>query len=171
MSFIRPELQASLIRWREVLVGGGVACVGVYFTLSGYSVHVALGVVLIGLGAVIAWIGYRRLQFAGDGGGLGVVELNERLISYFAPQGGRAVSIDDLTRVELVATPRSLMWHLHSSDHPVPLIIPNNAEGTACMFDILSALSGADYKTAMAAMTGAGHETFVIWQKSTLALH
>ncbi|WP_208353750.1 hypothetical protein [Pseudaestuariivita rosea] len=176
MSFIRPEVQHFIRRWREVIAGLVVMLFGVYLLIAGVGLQVALGGVLVVGGLVGGLAGYRRARFATGSGGVGVVELDERLITYFAPQGGRSVSIDDLVRLEVRTTNKGpfvndLFWYLHSSDSYTPLIIPNDAKGVECMFDVINALPGADYKTATTAMTSAENANFVIWQKSAVALH
>ncbi|KAJ54050.1 hypothetical protein ACMU_03920 [Actibacterium mucosum KCTC 23349] len=175
MPLIRPEVTEALVRWREVILGVAIVVFGLWlFNLGGVFYPVVgffAGLLGVGL-AIAAW---RRMRFPGGGGGLGVVEVDERQITYFAPQGGGAVSIDTLARVEIHTNNAGpfqpdLFWVFHSDGEPM-LTIPGGAKGIEALFDALSALPGANYAAATEAAGSTEQALFVIWQKERSRLH
>ncbi|MEL6700758.1 MAG: hypothetical protein AAFO58_03610 [Pseudomonadota bacterium] len=173
MSFFRPEVVQGLTRWRWVLLGGAMAALGAWWVLTGRLYLPYLGFVLIGVGALLALDGWRRLRFpSGTGaGGPGVIEVDERRITYLTSEGGAALSIDGLTRVE-VQTGRQgrLMWILRDAAGD-QLYLPGDAQGADALFDALVALPGLNYAQAAEAAKAAGPDRFLIWQKDKRALH
>jgi hypothetical protein len=167
---VRPELRARLLRWRE-------AGIGVLLTLGGlWGVATSGGVVFLGavcavvLGLALVRGGVRRARFPGGGEGPGLVEVDERQITYFGPAGGAAVSIDALTRVEVVAnggdaSARGLFWVFESEGMP-PLVVPGNAVGAERLFDALTALPGVDFAQVAAATGATGGRRFVVWARA-----
>ena len=89
MSFVRPEAAQALLRWREVLVGLAVVGLGVWWYLGAFGIWRWVAVALIAAGGAITWEGIRRARFAPGSGGAGVVEVDERQITYFGPTEGR----------------------------------------------------------------------------------
>lgn len=172
---IRPEITAALLRWREALIGLAV------FLLSAYGAATAFGVVKwlswlgVAIGAALMWEGARRARFPAGAGGPGVVELDERQITYFGPTGGAAVSVDDLSRVEIRTTDAGpmnsdLFWVFTQTDGLI-LRIPGDAQGVEVLFDALAMLPGVDYHAATQAAGTTRPQHFVIWQKHRLPSH
>ncbi|WP_425099920.1 hypothetical protein [Tropicibacter sp. S64] len=168
---IRPEAAAALARFREVFIGLAVFAVGLYwgFFTGGGILH-WIGFVVLLLGIALAWIGLRRARLYREGGGAGIVEVTERQISYFAPDGGGIVSVDGLRQVRIeVLDLMVVQWVLAGRDGL--LAIPIDAEGANALFDVLSALPGADFETAITAMSATEPHSYVIWSSPTFRLH
>lgn len=166
MSFIRPEAQAELLRWREVMIGAAIALLGLYWALS---VGGLLGIVGWGLapaGAVYALIGLRRVRFRQDGQGPGVVRIDEGKISYFGPLQGGAVAASELQRLTLDPTSRPATWVLEQPGSP-PLHIPVNAAGSDALFDAFSALPGLDSRQVLRHLERHPNMPTVIWERTT----
>ncbi|MBT8459553.1 MAG: hypothetical protein HKP37_05690 [Boseongicola sp.] len=138
MSFIRPDALATLLRWREFLIGLALDLVGLVTVLGPTRANLILGVLLMGLGSALMFVGMQRARFRATGGGIGVVDVDERQISYFGPASGGAVTLEDLARIAVVP-PHA--WELSDSFGRV-LEIPVNAEGADALFDAFSALPG-----------------------------
>ena len=175
MSFVRPEALHALTRWREVLFGAGVVLAGLWLFNLGGPFYALLGALVVAVGAGLAIVALRRLRFPAGQGGPGVVEVDERRITYFSVLGGRDMSIDALERVEIRTTGNGpaetdLFWLFHALGEP-PLIIPGDAAGVGALFDVLSALPGADFDRVTAASGSTRDETFVIWQAGRKQLH
>ena len=168
--FLRPEARATLARWREALIGAAVAAAGAWgaVTQTGITLYLSLPAVAIGL--ALLWEGIRRARLPQGGGGPGVVEVDERQITYFGPGGGAAVSIDALTRVEIVTNDAGpfgsdLFW-VFLSDGAAPLFVPGDAVGADAIFDALTALPGVDFAQATAAAGSTERRRFVIWTRT-----
>ena len=101
MSFVRPEVQAALTRWREALVGAALLILGAWLAATSLGLPYLLGLVMAPLGAVLIFTGLRRGRFQPGTGAPGVVDVDERQITYFGPEAGGAVSLDALTRVTI----------------------------------------------------------------------
>lgn len=138
MSFIRPEARETLMRWREAIVGIAFDLVGLATVLGPTRAHLIFGVLMMSLGTILMYIGIQRARFRTHGGGAGVVEVDERQISYFGPLVGGAVALEDLVRIATVP-PHS--WELADAQGKT-LLIPVDAEGTEALFDSFSALPG-----------------------------
>lgn len=175
MSFVRPEVLSALLKWRDAIVGSVLLAFGLYSAVTGLTVQRWTGYILIALGAALLWEGVKRARFPAPGGGPGVVDVDERQITYFGPLGGGSVSIDELTRVEVRTTDlgpavSDLFWDFTDSSGQV-LTIPGDAENANLIFDALSALPGADYEAATRAAGSTERALFVIWQKAAPPLH
>ncbi|HHB81155.1 MAG TPA: hypothetical protein ENK83_05340, partial [Aliiroseovarius sp.] len=129
MSFMRKEALARIGQWREAAIGAGLAVLGLYWfaTIPGILRWGALA--LAGIGAAFAWAGTQRARFHRGHGGLGVVQLDERQITYLAPVGGGFASLDALLRVEIAPDRAGFpVWRLISPGEL--LVIPANAAGS-----------------------------------------
>ncbi|MFY0621853.1 MAG: hypothetical protein JXQ89_09180 [Pelagimonas sp.] len=168
MSLFRPEATAEIARWSEALVGAGVLALGLYwsfFTGGGLLHWIGYGVAAIG--AAFVFSGVRRARFGLSGEGLGFVQVTEREISYFTPDGGGAVSVDNLMRVSIeVLGPEQVRWIFVSDEGS--LAIPYDASGTEALFDVLSALPGAQFETAIQVLAGSETHSSVIWRRETV---
>lgn len=138
MSFIRPEAQARLMRWRELVIGAVLDAAGVITVLGPTRANLIFGVLLMGLGTVLMVIGIQRGRFRSDGGGPGIVEVDERQISYFGPESGGIIALEDLQSVAMVPPQ---IWEL-TDVRGLEFRIPADAEGTEALFDAFSALPG-----------------------------
>lgn len=167
MTPIRPEARAALWRARDLIAGAVLFAVG-FYALTSVALPTKLlgGVLLVAACALIA-VGLRRLRFPSGSGGPGLVEVDERQISYFGPSGGGAVSLDALAEVRILTTGHGplgtdLHWVFTRSDGTT-LRIPGDAEGTEALFDALSALPGVDHTRAAAAFGSTEPAAFILW--------
>jgi len=76
-SFMRPEAQAALHRWRDVLIAVLFACIGLYWAFTAFGILRWVGWLLVVAAALFAWAGLQRLWFSRGKGGVGVVTVKE----------------------------------------------------------------------------------------------
>ncbi|PTX54924.1 hypothetical protein C8N43_3747 [Litoreibacter ponti] len=173
---IRPEIVTFFTRYAEVIAGGLLAILGIWIVTSSSLFWSAIGIILAIIGGGWAGGAWRRIRLsAQDHDGPGVVEVDERQITYFAPYEGGAVSINDLARVTILTTDKGpavedVHWLLEENGGG-RLVIPNSAEGADQLFDALAPLKGVDFDTAIKAMGSTANASFVIWAKQRAQLH
>jgi hypothetical protein len=161
--FFRPEARAALWRWREAMVAGVVAALGLWWALTSFGVLQWLGWALVALAAAAGYVAIQRLRFGQGGGGPGVVQIDERRLSYFGPLSGGIVDLDDLVRLDLDPTGRPPHWVLsHRSGDPLP--IPVNAEGADALFDVFATLPGIRTERMLDALRHSPDTRVTIWQ-------
>ena len=175
MTLIRPELRKAFARWRAAVLGAGIGLFGLFWVVTSGGVLWAIGVLLLLLGIALLWDGIRRARFPASGGGLGVVEIDERRISYLGPLGGGAISLDEMMRIQILTTDNGpfasdLLWQFTDRSGQ-RLTIPGNAEGTDGIFDALAAYKGVNYDAIVQANGSTTNQSFTIWQESPRALH
>jgi len=170
MSFIRPEAAAGLRRWREVIAAGAVLALGIWWGLTALGLLSWIGWALVIGGGAMLWAAIQRARFYAGHGGLGLVEVDERQITYLAPAGGGIASLDHLTEVSLGPDRAGLpVWRFRTGDEI--LTIPTSAEGTAALFDALTALPGIDIEAAIRASRTRTPHRVVIWTRPDRRLH
>lgn len=171
MTFIRPEVRQMFWRWREVLIGGGIASLGLYWAVSSRGLLAMLGTVLVVGGAILIFAGLQRTRFRIGRGGPGVVQVDERQVTYFGPLNGGSVSIDALASVEL--EPRSkpdAEWIL-TELRGQPLHIPVTAENAESLFDVFASLSGIRTENMLTQLRASPEERVTIWDVGQRRLH
>ena len=170
---IRPELSAALVRYREALGAGLVVLAGLWLMALGGYVLVPLGLIVAAIGAVLTLTALRRARFAQKVTAPGIVEVDERQISYLAPELGGFVSLDELVEIRLLAIKGRRMWRLKQVDGQA-LLIPVDAQGAETLFDVFASLPGMDSAALVVALQPApaqsanlalAAETRVIWRK------
>ncbi|MBO9466383.1 hypothetical protein J7443_14150 [Tropicibacter sp. R15_0] len=168
MALIRPEAAKALSRWSEAMTGAAISALGLYwaFFTGGGLLH-WIGYFLAVLGAFLCASGIRRARFAHDEDGLGLVQITERQISYFSPTGGGALSVDGLWRVTVDVLDLMVVQWVFVGEEGT-LAIPIDAAGTDAIFDMLSALPGADFEAAIRAMSATEPHSYVIWRKPSV---
>ena len=169
MSFIRPEAQAAILRWRELLVGAAVTLLGLWWA-SGSGILQWVGFTLALAGAVFIFTGLQRARFRAGKGGPGVVTVDEGEISYFGPLSGGVTSIDDLAMVVLDPTQTPPVWILQQP-RQMDVAIPVNAEGADQLFDAFAALPGIRTEHMLSALKADASQPVVIWAKPVKTLH
>ncbi|MDF0602601.1 hypothetical protein P1J78_17825 [Psychromarinibacter sp. C21-152] len=171
MSFIRPELQQRIWRWREVLVGAFVACCGMYWAVSQNGVLAIVGTCLAIVGALITFAGFQRTRFRVGAGGPGVVHIDERQVTYYGPHDGGSISIDALTSVVLdpAAKPYAV-WSL-TDLHGLTVDIPTHAENAEALFDVFSALDGIETENMLSQLRSNPDKRVRIWHAGQRRLH
>ncbi|SMR81730.1 hypothetical protein SAMN04488030_2157 [Aliiroseovarius halocynthiae] len=170
MSFVRTEALTALTRYREALIGAGIILLGLWWAWGSLGLIKWLGVALAGLGVLVLLSGLRRSRIRSAHGGVGVVQIDERQVTYLAPVGGGFASLDDLRLIEIVQDRAGLsVWRFHQPGNV--LVIPARAEGAEAIFDALTALSGADIDVAIRAVNTPPADTVVIWGQAVVKLH
>lgn len=163
--FLRPEARAAVNRWREAVFGLCVVLLSLQFawSSSGGRRGLAYAVALVGLAIMVE--GIRRARLPRDGGGAGVVEIDERQITYFGPDGGGAISVEGLVRIEARSTGKGRFLWVFLDGQGLSLAIPSTAEGAAQIFDALSALKGFDYEDVIETASLDTKAVRVLWEK------
>jgi len=171
VAFLRPGARAALCRWRETLVGLGIVALGLWIGIDGFGLVLWFGCAVAVLGGVLAWAGVQRARFRTGQGGAGVVQLDERQITYFGPAQGGIVALDALARIELARDAAgSACWQLFEPGR-LPLRIPVNAEGSEALFDAFAALDGLDVEKMLSTLRAPPFHPVVIWRRPGLRLH
>jgi len=172
MSFVRPEVMNALWRWRETLVGAFIALCGMYWAVAQTGILAVVGTSLAIVGALIIFAGVQRTRFRTGTGGPGVVQVHERLVTYYGPYDGGSVSIDSLEAVELdpKAQPAA-EWILTEVGSDNPLRIPTNAENAEALFDVFAALDGIKTESMLSKLSEKPGECVTIWMQSQRRLH
>lgn len=175
MSFIRPEVETFLRSYGEVFAGILLAAFGLYFVMQTGWVLQGLGGVLIFTGITIAYTAYRRARFPHASDGPGVVEVDERQISYFAAFAGGTVSIEALARISIVTQDAGPMgydtvWHFEE-DGGGALHVPASASGIERLFDAFAPLNGVDYEVISEASRSSANKVYTVWSKDRAQLH
>lgn len=173
MNFLRPEVRLLLQKWSEPLVMAAVLLVGVLLYLRGNAtanaVLVVIAFVVIAAAGAMLILALRRVRLRGDLHAAGVVEVQERKITYFGPDDGGVVSLDELRRIDIVSARSlpfvdNLTWRL-SDNEGAALNIPVGAQGTDIMIDNFSVLNGVNYDLIVKAMAAKDDAVFTIWKK------
>jgi hypothetical protein len=125
--------------------------------------------VIIGAAAAMLVLALRRVRLRSDKRGAGMVEVQERKITYYGPDDGGVLSLDDLRRIDIVVSNslpfvNDIYWRL-SDQEGVALNIPVGAEGTDTMIDNFSVLNGVDYDLIVKALAAKDDAVFTIWKK------
>ncbi|MDJ1015741.1 MAG: hypothetical protein QNJ35_04440 [Paracoccaceae bacterium] len=166
MSFIRPEVQASIWRWREVIGGAALLAAGLWLATYGIGPRFWFGTIVAAFGVGLIFAGIPRGRFRGQGGGAGVVDVDERRITYFGPVEGGSMALADIQR--LCAVPPRV-WELTSVGSEA-LRIPMDAEGADQLFDTFTALPGMRASALVHAARGAVGEPEIVWEKPRVRL-
>lgn len=170
MSFIRPEVRQTLLRWREFLMGLAAAAIGLWWTTTGGGALVIVGPVFLVGGILLAAAGLQRGRFRLGSGGAGIVQLDERRLTYFGPHTGGTVALENITRIERHPSRDGAgLWVVGHPEGPA-LEIPANAEGADALFDVFAALPGLRTEEMLARIRQPATRAQVIWQKGTKRL-
>ncbi len=172
MSFIRPEIMDGFWRWREALLGAALSCLGLYLAVASTGILAAMGTGLTVIGALVVFAGIQRTRFRVGAGGPGVVQVHERLVTYYGPLDGGSVSVDLLSSVELDPTARPVaQWVLSEVGGTQPLRIPTNAEGAETLFDVFAALEGIRTENMLTQLRSHPEQRVMIWDHTQRRLH
>ncbi len=167
MSLIRPAARKTIWRLREVLVGIGLICLGLYWAFGTYGILQIVGYVTAAVGVGLTFLGLQRARFRVGSGGPGVVQVDEGQITYFGPLSGGAIALADLERVTLDHGNKPAHWVLEQRGQP-PVYIPLNAEGAETLFDAFATLPGLRTERMLGELKGKKPHAVVIWEKTPL---
>ncbi len=165
MSFIRPEARTAIWRWREVLIGAGIAMLGLSWVLGPGGLLGWVGWLLIGAGLALVVVGIQRTRFRANSDGPGIVTVDEGQITYFGPLTGGAVAVSEFERLTLDPTAKPPHWVLQQPGQP-PLHIPINAKGAETLFDVFATLPGLRTEYMLGALNGPGTQPVMIWERN-----
>ncbi|PZX11404.1 hypothetical protein LX81_03909 [Palleronia aestuarii] len=169
--FVRPEVLAAILRWREAAIGLGAAGLGLWWIVMEPGLMRWVGVAFVLGGIGIMREGLARSRRPRDGGGAGVVVVTERQITYLSGPGGGSVSLEALSRVEVERqTDGPAIWHLSSTEGE-RLAIPQDAEKASSLYDALAALPGLTHEELLSATRGNTPERRTLWQRAPARLH
>lgn len=172
MGFVRPEIIQGIRRYRDAMIGAVVSVLGVGWALSSVGFMSTLGMVVSVAGALLLFAGIQRARFALGRHGRGVVAIDEGKVTYYGPDGGGSVDIDDLLQVDLAPAAHDdddAEWLLLADEAPAPLRIPVEAVGADKLFDVFSRLDGIRIPRLLAQINQVDHHQVVIWRSRRLA--
>ena len=170
MSFIRPEAMDSLREYSGLIFASLILSVGIFIISTSYGTTRIAGIFFLVAGGLIGHDAYRRFKFPSGKGGAGLVDVDERRVSYLSAEGGMSISLDTLDRIEVHRNAKGrITWVFYGPEGM--LSVPGDAEGTGKLFDALVALPGVNYTQAEAATHGKGPDLFLIWQRNRTKLH
>ena len=165
---IRPKAKRALWRWREVLFGLSIICLGYLWVISYFGLLRWLGIVLILVGGALLFIGFQRGRFRSDQDGPGVLQVVEGQIAYFGPSEGGLVAISDLSRISLVMHNRKRCWQLDQAGLAT-IYIPVTAKGTDHLFDAFATLPGLKIENMVQKLTQDSSKTILIWERNDIS--
>ena len=173
MSVLRPEVTDALRKGQEVIAAGVVMAVGLWLTWLGGYLLVPVGLLVIGVGAILAHMAWRRMRFAQVVAAPGIVELDEGQVGYLGPGDGGFLSLEELVELRLMRLHGKRMWRLKQADGQA-LLIPVEAQGSERLFDAFASLPGMDTRALVAALDASPAvpglaETRVIWRRARTA--
>lgn len=172
MNFIRPEARVALWRWRDVIAGALVLALGLYWGLGSGGILRWIGYAITAAGVVFVATGLQRGRFLrfGEAKTTGVIELDERQLTYYGVGAGVIVPLGAVSRIEIETNDRGpteddIFWRFTMGEGAIARI-PASALGHEKLFDALSAFPGADYEKVIAASGSTDNARFLIWQKA-----
>lgn len=170
VSFVRPEAVSYFRNYRGFILAVMILMLGFIILFTSFGMTRAAGGFFVIVGILVGHDTYRRLKFPSGKGGLGVVEVDERRVSYLSGGVETSISIDLLDRVELHRKLNGrVTWIFYGPDGR--LSVPGDSEGTDALFDALIALPGINYSQAEASVQAEGPDVFLIWQRNRMKLH
>lgn len=171
VELIRPEIRDGIWRFREVIIGVGVSIVGINWAINSTGILQIIGTSLSLAGALLVFAGIQRTRFRIGSGGRGLVQVIEGQVTYYGPEEGGSIAIDDLVRVDLVnGGDTGETWVLHSADDHI-LSIPVRAEGAEHLFDVFNSLDGIETGRMLTQLEKPTEHAVVIWQAGHAAAH
>ncbi len=161
MSFIRPEVLTGIRRYREALSGAAMAAIGLWLMLDGIGARFWFGGLVAAFGLGLLVVGIPRARARLGGGGAGVVDIDERRITYFGPVSGGSMALGDIARI---AADPGRRWVLTSTSGEL-MTIPMTAEGADQLFDAFTALPGMSQANLVRVIERDVPARTVVWQK------
>ena len=171
MSFLRPEAVASLVRWREALIGAAAAAFGLWWLVDEAGARMILGGALFMGGVCLAVVGMRRARFRTKGNGPGIVRVKEGQLVYFGPETGGVVATSDITRIEFVALEEGPPHWVVSHGAGAPLHIAVDAVGSDALYDVFAGIPGLDTRALVRSQRDRPPGRHLIWAASDRRLH
>ena len=148
-----------------------IAACGTLWAVTESGVLAAVGTSLAIVGALITFAGIQRTRFRVGHGGPGVVQVDERQVTYYGPLDGGSVSIDGLVRVDLDPGARPHAVWVLTDAHGMVLNIPTQAENAEALFDVFAALDGIKTENMLAQLRSNPAQRVRIWDTGQRRLH
>lgn len=183
MPFIRPELKERFPflrqNWFEIVsaliltwLGGSIAWRGIQYESW---VNTLIGGIFLVFAGLFLLVTYRAAQIRRAPDAPGIVEVMERQITYLAPKDGGIVNLDDLQKLEILIASQDteapvVYWVFWLEGEPT-IMIPNNANGSAGIFDAISGLPGVSTPKVIAAMGSTENARVTIWESREPIAH
>ncbi len=169
MAIFRPEAVQTLKRWKEPVVIGVILLATLRIFWLAYVesswIMALFGVVLALVLGSLFYVALLRMHLRSDASGPGLVEIDERNITYLAPQLGGVVSLDSIRKIDVSPTRSGRRnWVLYSYDVP-PVMIPFNAQGADRLIESFSALPGLGVERISRAARSNSLVIETIWEK------
>lgn len=163
---VRPEVKMFFSRYAQALIGSAIALVSLYWTFSipGVLRYITGAIALLGLALAIDGFRRGRLRPTGDVSE-GLVEIDERRITWMTANWGGSVSINDLTVIELGSRQGNSHWRIRDAFGSV-LLIPYTARGADGLIDAFGALDGFDLSRVAQALEKEGEHLSSVWIRS-----
>lgn len=128
-------------------------------------VYGLMGLVLALVAGTLFNLALIRLRLVSSGEAVGIVEVRERNIVYFAPHMGGDISLEGLDKIVISPSKSgSYNWVLYASGQP-PLIIPFNARGADRLLHAFSALPGLSLERLNKALKADRNVMHIVWQR------
>jgi len=167
--FIRPEVTELLRRNIDGIIGCLILLVGIKVLISFTWLGLVLGLVLslIGFGLIVgAW---QKLFLVSVFEGAGLLEVNERQVSYLHIVNGGVISLDFIDRISLITNANTFMvqkrfWCLEQAGID-SLIFPISVKGIETFIGSLAVFSNVDYGIINVALKDKSKKKYVVWQR------
>lgn len=168
--FIRPELRRVLWRWREALAGLALLALGLWWFGTFVRPVNWIGGAILLLGAAALVGGIQKARFRAGGTGPGVVQIDERRVTYFGPLTGGALDLDDLTRLELEPNAHPAPHWIMTGIGGQNLAIPVNATGADALFELFATLQGLQTTALVRHMQNTPEKRVTVWDRPPVRL-
>lgn len=161
---IRPEAAAVLLRWRDAFIGTALIALGLYWFTKTFGLLSWVGAALTLIGALIGFAGLQRARFAKTQQGAGIVDVTEGQITYFGPNTGGVIALDNITKISLIYQQNEQLWKLEQPAQPA-LFIPIGATGAERLFDAFTQLQNFQIEPMLQLLAQRLNTPQTIWQK------
>ena len=167
MSFLRPEVAATLRRWRAVIAAAAIGALALWLAARGGLFYLTLAA-LAGLAAAgLGLDGWRRARFARARLDPGVVQVVEGQVAYFGPMSGGVAAVRDIVELRLLTTSDGSQTWVLTAETGTRLAIPVAARGAEALHDAFAALPGIDMGRAARALARPRTGAQMIWTRRT----
>lgn len=163
--FFRPEARAVIWRWRDVIVACCIMTLGLWWAWGSFGILRWLGAALTVFGAVLIFTGFQRARFRQGAGGPGVVQLDERRLSYFGPLSGGMIALEDISKLEFDPFGHPAPHWVVTGPELAQIAIPTTAEGAEALFDVFAGLPGIRTEALLTVLSRTPDTRVVIWER------